>query len=1196
MRQASLLTRRTPLATCLAAAALLAAAAPASAQGLPYEPRRRLVLEADLPLPGAEALEARLRGLELAQGFRYQLAVVRSPVAASLPRYALELRARWAQHPEFDADRTFVIVCAAEPAPARVALAAPRALIDRLALSLPRVERTLLEPFRPRQDLAAALIELVTKADKRVAELESQRVAERMRRTSLWEQLDEAVDKDLEIVSERLTGLELRCVELRALGLDVAAQEEQLQALRHQVALALEHRGASPEPLIDALRATSAALADIEARLARLDDARHDAQDRYGRALNALTAYDLAVRGLPEGTPPREAARRAWDDAAAALREAGLQLEQGRPEAAARQLDLAERELEHARRALQPPPVVTPPPTPVLPWLALVAGVIAATAGAVLLRASLVRGQLRAQVDGLREVTARLSQALAAELGALRTLHLQASRPAVVDVPPALLTAGAPPAAPPRAYADATAAHLARARGRLEDLHDTWRQLEQALARSDAVRRGPGGLAAALDVLERAPSRKLPVGAIREVAQRLERVAGAPAACGRRLAEAAAAVAAADALLERVLAAGLGPQPFEDDVADVRERAHEAALAAQRDPVGAALLAGEACAAQRRLEDRVERALELARGLGSLRARLEALPAAPAVPRREDLPALAAWAQHLGDEVAQALDEGARDEATRELDRALGLVKDCELLTKGAAEHPSAELQLLRDDLRQGLEALGELRRGFARPTWDDVEVALVRAAARLELLALALGRGERVPRLSARLNGVRTATLLATTRLLQARAERERAEGLLEELDARARAIASYLEREAHAVSEATRRGLAAAREGLEAARRARGAPAPRWDELAVELAWLSDGLDRVRERAGREARRATRAQVLRLALERGLRDADDVVRRLGPESVGARACLAAAREVQAEALAALDAGALDEAIARFQRGLRSCREAREMAAPRAVRSTLSPGPEGDAAFAVLLLRHALGRAQRAAVVGLASDPAEVREQLARAEALAAADPAGAAQVACAGLLRADALVAAALQRERLALEAQDDARHAEARELALARRARERAQRDAERHRRTRFEVLVLGEEEQAAAADAEDIDAAVDDPDELAALDEVAPSEVGSIADEAPDDDEAEADAPGVDEADAPANAGARGVELAPAAAAGSETDAAGSEASGAEIGASAAEDDEAAAVVADDGAGAAERSGVAGEAPRDGGVET
>lgn len=173
------------------------------------------------------------------------------------------------------------------------------------------------------------------------------------------------------------------------------------------------------------------------------------------------------------------------------------------------------------------------------------------------------------------------------------------------------------------------------------------------------------------------------------------------------------------ALVEEVLQEGQSPQPFEDDLADLLERSHEAALLAPRDPVGAAHVAGEARTALERLEQRVARTLELARGAEALRVKLEALQVAPAAPGPGDLPSIVTWAWHLADEVVHDLDEGARDEATRELDRALGLARDAELLQKGVGARPDAELELLREELHQARLAVDEMprvrRRGVGR-------------------------------------------------------------------------------------------------------------------------------------------------------------------------------------------------------------------------------------------------------------------------------------------------------------------------------------------------------------------------------------------------------------------------------------------------------------------------------------------------
>ncbi len=1100
----------------------LSFAAPARAQSeeLVYDPQKQVYLVADAPLPGSEALADRLRRLEHETSLRFVVVVVRD-AGPSPMRRLLALRERWEhqatepQQPGFERDRTFLVMLATEQPKDHVVVAAPAMIADKLGLTLRAIDRLVADRWRPRPNMASAVDDMVRSLAGAVQDLEAKLLTQAQRRIGVREDLRKQIAGDVAIVSDRLTELELHAADLRAEGLGVAAAETKLGELRIGLAEALAEHAEAPEQLVAALAQTKLALGDIEASLSALERQRREGGTRLAHARTDLAATTLIITERGEAAPPQ--ARDLLARAGKALGAAETALGGGDPAAAAAQLGQAEADLAAAHGLLEAPPPARRSPVELLSVLAGLVGIalVALVGGAA--RHIARRDAARDRLAGLRGAAAGLADSLEHELVGLRTRFLRASRPGPVAVPQEL-GASRPPA---RELAGESAMHLARARAAIDDLHRSLRQLRQALVHAQVLELAGQPPEIVVLPLERTPAGKLPARAIRETAHHLEKLEHSPGACAERLVEGADALRRGAALVEDVLQEGQSPQPFEDDLADLLERSHEAALLAPRDPVGAAHVAGEARTALERLEQRVARTLELARGAESLRGKLDGLGVAPNAPGPSDLPSIVTWAWHLADEVVHDLDEGARDEATRELDRALGLARDAELLQKGVGARPDAELELLREELHQARLAVDEMRREFVTEAWDDAEVAMLRGAARIELIAEKLRAGGRVPRLAARLSSVRAATLLATTRLLSLRGERERGLGLLEVLEGRSRAVDNYLERERPAVTDGTRAAWAAAKAELArigvVGRQEKSPPA--WDRLLVDLGGVEDALDRVRTRAGDEALRLRRVVALAQGLEKALREAEDVVRRVNPGSPGAPRRLDAARrslELARRALARIAEGApvpqsgegpapatpsadmadgvdLRVLVPQLQSGLRACRDAREMAAPRILRVGLGDGLEGDARHALLLARSALGRAHRPFVHGAIADPADVRKLVDDAEAaLEGGDSARALQVACEAIEKGDEVAAAAHAKEQAAAEAAADARAVDAREAARARHDLLRRARKDELHRRTRFEVLVLGEAETA-QADGEDIDSG-DDDDELAALEEV------------------------------------------------------------------------------------------------------
>ena len=516
-------------------------------------------------------------------------------------------------------------------------------------------------------------------------------------------------------------------------------------------------------------------------------------------------------------------------------------------------------------------------------------GLVAMTLILVHLYRALARGRDETLADSMREATVRQVEALKAELLSLRKLYLLASKPVRMEIPARIL-----PHAPPltRRFRGETARELASARARLEELHGLWRSLEQALTRSDIARSQDGwyssqGVEAGLEILERVPLRNLPVSTIRKTAQRFEAIASSPLTCSALLEGAARRLDVAEGDLDRLLLAGQSSRSLDEEFATLVESVVEAAFFAQADPIGASQIAKQAYRLGEDLTEQVDKTLTVVAGrkraLDTM-AELDfgATEVSASDPAR-DAETLFRWSVHLAERSTQALDDGERELAVSELSRARALVKDAKSLSNGGANSSQTELTRLRGGLKKGHKALDELQAEFAPQSWIDLESCLHRAAARIELLDAALGEGTRVPRVAARLYSIRQATLAASSRLLQARAERERVHGLLESLQARAQAIGGYLDREADAVSERTHALFSEVAEQLEElAKNAKSEESPPvWGDLLLSMLVIEQELHEVQVRAGEDVLRSRRAWTLKRSLEKTIRDGEDLLRR---------------------------------------------------------------------------------------------------------------------------------------------------------------------------------------------------------------------------------------------------------------------------------------------------------------------------
>lgn len=1086
--------RRSSLALCIA----LGLVAPAAADEdtvPPFDPRRRVYTTAsDLAPPEALLrLEATLVDTETRSHWRYY--VILAPLGGNSPwRVARQVVARWEREPDFEPERSFVVV--ADAAGTEAGLLPPRGLQDRLGLSLGTLEALLRPQPRPQPDPVELLIEVVARAEARLGALEAEREADAARRALEYQERGTRQDEARGAGSRRLLDLELRCGDLERSGLLVRDEERVLTEARRDLQRAILVLPFAPEEGSRHLDMLEQALGRIEARFDQLE---RDRREVPGRLVELQARLDQ-LESRPE-------AREATERARGALARAREHVSGGQPDLALQDLTQASEALQRATSTPAARPAsVSSSSSSSWPWLAAGAGLF--LVGALLMGGG---GPAAAEVEALellRRATVQQADELEAELRALRGRHLQASRPPRIEVPERLRFEPAPPAS--AELAGETLVQLTRARARLEGLHASWRTLRQAVAHADALRASHGwgsrrGVADALQVLRRVPTRSLPLAALRQVEEDLGRVEAAPAACSRALAEAAQALEGAERRLEDVLKAGQGTQAFEDALGELLERAHQGAFWAERDPVGAARVAAETRALGAILEERVKRTLEVSLGLAALQARLSAAGSGLSTPpaaARPDRSSLVAWAHQLSEEAAQALDEGSREEARRGFERALALLEDAELLGKGPVEGPEAELELLRQELRQAHQDLQRLRADFAPTAWDDVEVVLLRAVGRLELVSIALAEGRRVPRLRARLQEVRTAALLVSARLQQSQVDRDQARGLIPLLDQRLVTLEGVVSRDlGGSCSRGLQGQLKTVRAELGEVRAAAaladdeqsGATPPDWGALHARLRGLEEGLELLRLRLGEELLRFRRARELEALVGKGIKATEDLINLHAPGRPGPPLRLRAARAAleRAQTLLQGEARDLRQAITLLSLGVECCRGAREILVRKGGLDLLpSGGARSDALRALLQAHAAFGQAHRQFLLGRTDEPAGARALLRQAGGLLDGDPLRALSVAEEAWTAAEELALAGRLAEGTAEDTLYAAEFESRLRLRQAARTRERAAQRDELRRRARFELLVLDQDD--AQVEVEDIDAG-EDPAELASLEE-------------------------------------------------------------------------------------------------------
>lgn len=1067
----------------------------------PFDPRRR-IYAAPGAAPDEELvrLGARVDDLEARGHWRYHLLL--EPLGGVTPwRRARQVAGRWAREPDFDLERSFVVVV--DPAASEVALLPPRPVQDRLGLRLRALEELLAPARRPDLEPVQRLIEAIQQADGRLGALYGEWEADAARRALAYQDLEARQQEARRVASLRLLDLELRCQDLDRAGLLVAEEERVLGEARQHLQQALLALPFSPEEGGRHLAALEEGLARTEARLDRLERDRREAPARLMELQARIDELD-ARPGLSE------ARTRALGEAQAGLQRAREHLTRGQPDLALREQEQAGAALDGLDQAPAEADAAVSPDSGAATWPWLLGGLVLLGLGVVL-----VGGGGPSSIDlealaALRKATLQQADALEVELRALRGRHLQASRASRVEVPIALQHLPGPPAG--QELAGETLVRLTRARARLDGLHSSWRTLRQAIAHADALRASHGwstrrGVRDALRVLRRVPARSLPLATLRQVQEELERVESAPGACAAALAEAAQAIESAQRRLEDVLRAGQGTQAFEDALAEMQERAHQAAFWAERDPVGAARVAAETRALGAILEERVKRALEVSIGLAALQARVAGLLADCGLPAQGggapplDRAALALWSSQLCEESSQALDEGSRDEARRGFERALALAEDAELLGKGPLEGPEAELPLLRQELHQARLDLDRLRAEFAPACWEDVEAVLVRAAARIELVGQSLASGGRVRRVRARLQEVRTATLLVSARLQQVTSERDQARAQLPVLEQRLKTLEGVIERDlGGACSPGLASQLGRVREALAEVRRASDpgpegeAATPDWGELHARLRGTEEALELLRLRLGEELLRFRRARELEALVTKGVKATEDLIKLHASGRPGPPLRIRAAREALERAQGCLTGQRdLRQAIALLGLGVEACRGAREILVRKGGLDLLPTGGARSDALRSLLAGHqAFGQAHRQYLLGRASEPDQARKLLREAGEVLDQEPLRALSLSEEAWARAQELVVSGRVAEGTAEDALYEAEFESRIRLRQANRVRERAVQHEELRRRARFELLVLDEDD--AQVEGEDIDAG-DDPAELASLDDAA-----------------------------------------------------------------------------------------------------
>ena len=1099
-------TARPLLFAALALLACFAPAAQAQDAGLTFDSRRRVFWGRDVPkVPAFKQLDDRIRLFERGQSFTYYVAIL-SQTETALEQQAQDLVRRWRAHPRFFPERAYVVVC--EASGARVHLVFPSPVRDRLALT-PQWLSQQTRPYEnhledlPREErlapaglsaLAREVGDLLEGLERRVANMQRERDARRLRQIEERADRAKALAEEAHQVSSEIMTLELRAARLRAREIpteeaDRTLREARLAFARVQDALG-QQAGPSrpdfdPSAAADALSRTRQRLAEAAISLDEIERAREQFATQLSAAQGKLQRLEVKIEEAVANKQHSNAELRRLRDqvrqARRALIEGERDYSERRPVEALRNIEGASAELASLERALAPPPEPAAPPaadTDSGVWAAALAVLFGLPLLVVVLGHFVHyvrRSELLDQAEEQRESTQRLASALREEVLALRKLYLQALKPPGVVVPDSLLPQPPPV---PRRFQGVTGNHLAEAQAQMEDLHSLWRGLEISLFRHGVERSEDafydlGPLRRCVRTLNDAPARNLPVSRIRACASALERVARSSASAEGLLEECAHALRAADAWLEQVLQAGFSTHSFDDDYADLAEKALEAALHASADPVRSCRLAQQAVRIAEALGEKVRRTLEVAEAREGLIERLDE-PLSPG----EDPSELEAWSWELIDRVGRHLDEGSREQAKRELERASALAEDAAAITLGEAPF-QPDFEALREELHQAHLGLKELSDGFARTCWEDLESDLHRAAARIELL------GEGSSAASARVGTIQRAFMAISVRQLALQGQRERGASMIDELEARVEGLRNFVAREERAVPFDT----AAAVEGLaNRLRRVRSSayseePAD-WEALLLELFAIEKGLASLRGQAGEDVLRYHRAYVLRKSVKDKVATVERILsdERRGKRP-GAQTRLNGARAAHEASTQLLESGDHVQAMLWLQEGVRAAYDAQGIGLFHGGRERVADrGILGDAQFAILIALQRLGEANRLYQLGLTGDAGAAWELLSDARAqLAAYAPSQALQLAeQATQAASEAVVAGRLK----LIKAEDDARLLKVGEAELHSAARARGNelsRTAERQRRARYEILALDED-----PDLEEVDVDLDAED--------------------------------------------------------------------------------------------------------------
>ncbi|MEZ6188223.1 MAG: hypothetical protein R3F62_24845 [Planctomycetota bacterium] len=1073
---------------------------------LDFDPQRRVYFGEGVELPDVARLEGRLK--DIASYWRYYVVLVRG---AGRTLYGLghEVQRSWEGAPDFPAPTGVLVVCDVEAGTAAVIL--PAATRDRLGLTLRQVSAEFVEPYykggAPGDSQFTLLLDLfVNKVDSLLNDLDQQRQAVATRRLGELQDQREALTLRRINVSERLTEIELRCRELSETGrLDLREELKELSELRRRFADALEVMGVVPQQALGAFNAIERDLDLVSSRLNRLDQDRFSVPVLFDEVREQLET----LRRLTDPEHPDPKLERAVEGGEQALVVATDEVRRGRPDQALATLQAVRDQL--ASLGSRPEP--SPPASDRRAWyIGLGAlGLILALALVRGVRAGLRRRELGGLYDELRDATARHADALEEELRSLARLYNRARRPSAVEIPQSLDFAPGPP--PAREFGGETAQHLRRLAGRLESLHAQWRALRVKLTHARALQVGasanPAALTTGVQLLERGEG--IPVAEIREAARELERIESFSTGADRMLEEAAEHLRQGALLLDGVLESGQSSLPFEDDFVNLVRVAHRIAFRARRDPVSCAQLMGELTSQRQVLEERTRRTQEVARILREVDSKIDALDATGARHQLQPdtIAHLTAWLSFRRDEVWRSLEDGARHEARKAAERLQEHAKDVELLQQGPVADAQAELELLREEVLSAKKDLDVLREEFDPETWDDAESGLLKGAARVELLAQELAQGQTPERLPARLAEIRNACLLTSTRLETLREERNGAKELIKELAKRLETQEAFMQREfGEAPPAATARLAKEARAGLAALSADARDDRPDWGELLSRSRGLLEALDVLRICAGEQALQTRRSNELESVFTKWHRQLKGELVSIGavPPATGTRIDAADAIKTSVEGLAA--ATPHGHRLAYLQAGIETLRHARDVYSRRTRLTFLLGSGWGGVAEVVLLARQAWSRVHWLELLGLCEGSEALGDQVDRAEELLEHQPTEALALAEEALVKALELTAEARGAEsgvrtyRWAVEF-EELRRGRASALERNRRIRRQSQ-----HRRTRFEILVLGEEEPDVDLDAQDDS---ETEEELEALEEATLEDEDEDEDAEEDEDE-------------------------------------------------------------------------------------